>query len=183
MYSNEEKAIRFVIKAFENKRRIKEDIDMSFHSITVGFMLKNIGCNETIVISGLLHDIIEDTEYDYDYIKKAFGKEIADNVLAVSEDKTILDWKKRKDIFLKNINDKDENLILIELADKLHNLISDYDLYKIKGNEALSTLSTTYEMNKWFYLEFRKIFNERINNNTLLERYNDICDLYFGEKQ
>lgn len=95
MYSNEEKAIRFVIKAFENKRRIKEDIDMSFHSITVGFMLKNIGCNETIVISGLLHDIIEDTEYDYDYIKKAFGKEIADNVLAVSEDKTILDWKKR----------------------------------------------------------------------------------------
>lgn len=84
---------------------------------------------------------------------------------------------------MKNINDKDENLILIELADKLHNLISDYDLYKIKGNEALSTLSTTYEMNKWFYLEFRKIFNERINNNTLLERYNDICDLYFGEKQ
>ena len=58
MYSNEEKAIRFVIKAFEGQRRIKEDINLSFHSISVGYMLKDIGCSEEVVISGLLHDII-----------------------------------------------------------------------------------------------------------------------------
>lgn len=182
MYSNEEKAIKFVVKAFENKKRIKENIDMSFHSITVGFMLKNIGCDETTVISGLLHDIIEDTEYDYDYIKNVFNNEIADNVLMVSEDKTILDWKKRKESFLKNISNQEKNIMLIELADKLHNLVTDYDLWKIKGSDALSTLSTTYEMNKWFYLEFRKIFNEKIDNNVLLERYNNICDIYFGDE-
>lgn len=72
MYTNEEKAINFVFKAFENKKRIKEDINLAFHSISVGFMLKDVGCDNTTVISGLLHDIIEDTEYDYEYIEKNY---------------------------------------------------------------------------------------------------------------
>jgi len=73
-------------------------------------------------------------------------------------------------------------IILIEVADKLHNLLSDYDLWKEKGNDALATLSTTYEMNKWYYLEMKKLFNEKLDKNELLERYNNICNLYFGEK-
>jgi len=121
MYSNEEKAIKFVIKAFEGQKRIKEDIDMSFHSISVGFMLKSIGCSEEIVVSGFLHDIIEDTSYDYEYIKDNFGKKIADNVLILSEDITIKDFYKRKEVFIEKILQSNEDILLIELADKLHN--------------------------------------------------------------
>lgn len=179
MYTNEEKAIKLVIKAFENKKRIKEDINLSVHSITVGHMLKNIGCDEETVVSGLLHDIIEDTEYDYNYLKDNFSKKIADNVLAVSEDMTITDWKKRKEVFINNLCNQNENIILIELADKLHNLIFDYDLWLINGNDALATLNTSYEDNKWYYLEMKRIFNSKLNNNELLIRYNEICDLYF----
>jgi len=47
-------------------------------------MLKDIGCNEDVVVSGLLHDIIEDTEYNYEDIYERFGKTIADNVLFLS---------------------------------------------------------------------------------------------------
>jgi len=179
MYSNEEKAIKFVIKAFEGQKRIKEDIDMSFHSISVGFMLKSIGCSEEIVVSGFLHDIIEDTSYDYEYIKDNFGKKIADNVLILSEDITIKDFYKRKEVFIEKILQSNEDILLIELADKLHNLLSDYDLWKKKGNSALKTLDTTYEMNKWFYLKFKEIFNNRLKENELLSRYNNITRLYF----
>lgn len=179
MYNNEEKAIKFVIKVFEGQKRIKEDIDMSFHSITVGFMLKSIGCSEEVVVSGFLHDIIEDTSYDYEYIKDNFGKKIADNVLILSEDITIKDFYKRKEVFIEKILQSNEDILLIELADKLHNLLSDYDLWKEKGTYALKTLDTTYEMNKWFYLKIKEIFNNRLKENVLLKRYNDITKLYF----
>lgn len=48
-------------------------------------MLKDIGCNEEVVISGFLHDLLEDTKYDYKYFNDEFGKNTADNVLAVFE--------------------------------------------------------------------------------------------------
>ena len=173
MYTNEEEAIKLVVKAFENKKRLKEDINLSVHSLTVGFMLKDIGCDEKVVISGLLHDIIEDTEYDYDYLKENFGTEIADYVKAVSEDTSIKDWHKRKEIFIENLYNKNEDIILIELADKLHNLLSDYNSFQKEGKKGLAT-SVTYEDNCWYYLEMKKLFNEKLTNNRLLERYNNI---------
>lgn len=182
MYSKEEQAIKFVVKAFENKKRIKENIDLAFHSISVGFMLKNIGCREDIIVSGLLHDIIEDTDYQYNDILNMFGKNIADNVLALSENQDIKNFRERKAEFINRLSMQDNEIILIEVADKLHNLLSDYDLWKEKGNDALATLSTTYEMNKWYYLEMKKLFNEKLDKNELLERYNNICHLYFGEE-
>ena len=181
MYTKEELTIRFVIKAFESKKRIKEDIDLSFHSISVGFMLKNIGCNEETILSGLLHDILEDTNYDYEYIKDNYGKSIADNVLSLSEDKNIKDWKTRKIKFIENIKEKEENVIIVEIADKLHNLLSDYELYKQNGKSALATLNTTYEMNKWYYNEMLKLFESRVTNSKLLDRYSEMIDIYFND--
>ena len=179
MYTKEEQAIKLVVKAFENKKRIKEDINLAFHSISVGFMLKNIGCDEDVVLGGLLHDIIEDSDYDYEYLVNNFGKEIADYVLNVSEDMSIKDWKERKIAFMENLEKQDNNIVLIEVADKLHNLLSDYHLWEKEGSSALVTLKTTYEMNKWYYLEMKKIFNKKLDNNDLLYRYNNICKVYF----
>ena len=179
MYTKEEQAIKLVVKAFENKKRINEDINLAFHSISVGFMLKNIGCDEDVVLGGLRHDIIEDSDYDYEYLVNNFGKKIADYVLNVSEDMSIKDWKERKIAFMENLEKQDNNIVLIEVADKLHNLLSDYHLWEKEGSSALVTLKTTYEMNKWYYLEMKKIFNKKLDNNDLLYRYNNICKVYF----
>ena len=179
MYTKEEQAIRLVVKAFENKKRIKENINLSFHSISVGFMLKNLGCDEDVVLGGLLHDIIEDSNYDYEYLVDNFGKNVADYVLNVSEDMSIKNWKERKIAFMENLEKQDNNIILIEVADKLHNLLSDYHLWEEEGSSALATLKTTYEMNKWYYLEMKKIFKGKLEPNSLLDRYNNICKIYF----
>lgn len=181
MYTKEELAIKVVIKALEGKKRIKEDIDLSFHSISVGLMLKNNNCDENTVLAGFLHDIIEDSDYDYGYIKENFGEVVADYVLNVSEDMSIKDFKQRKMAFMENLEKCNNNIILMEVADKLHNLLSDYELWKKEGKKSLATLRTTYDMNKWYYLEMRKLFNKKINNNALLDRYNEICDMYFDD--
>lgn len=180
MYSTLEEAVRLVVKAFEGKKRAKEDIGLSFHSISVGFMLKDAGCDEETVLSGLLHDIIEDTSYNYDYLVEHFGKDVADNVLAISEDMSISDWKERKIAFIKNLATKNEKVIMVEVADKLHNLLSDYELWMIKGNDGLASIHATFEMNRWYYLEMKKLFNEKLKSNCLLDRYNKICEIYFN---
>lgn len=180
MYNTLEEAVRLVVKAFDGKKRAKEDIGLSFHSITVGFMLMDAGCDEETVLSGLLHDIIEDTSYNYDYLVEHFGKDVADNVLAISEDMSISDWKERKIAFIKNLATKSEKVIMVEVADKLHNLLSDYELWKIKGNDGLASIHATFEMNRWYYLEMKRLFNEKLKSNCLLDRYNNICKIYFN---
>ena len=181
MYTEIEEAIHFVFIAFKGKKRIKEDIDLAFHSISVGTMLAEAGMSKEIILSGLLHDIIEDTEYTYDDIKSRFGEVVAKNVLYLSENTDIKDFKERKLEFINRLKNQDnDDLIVAEIADKLQNLLSDYDLYKKEGNKALATLNTTYEMNMWYYKEMLDLFNSRISNNVLLNRYKDIVNEYFG---
>lgn len=145
----------------------------------VGTMLKNENCDINTVLIGYLHDVIEDTEYDYDYLKVRYGKDIADSVLMVSEDKSIKDYKERKTKFLDKLKKASNEILMVELADKLQNLLSDYNLYLEKGKECLNTEAKNYEEVKWYYLKFKQLFNERLNCN-MLDRFNVIMDIYFG---
>lgn len=58
MYTSEEKILHFIFIAFQGMKRKKENIDLVFHSVMVGNMLKNINSSEVIVNTGYLHDII-----------------------------------------------------------------------------------------------------------------------------
>lgn len=179
MYNLEERVIHFVFQAFHEINRKKENISLAFHSIMVGTMLKNIGCEESLILAGYLHDIIEDTSYDYDYLQQQFGKTVADLVLRVTENQTISDWRGRKEDVIIRLEKESRDVLLIELADKLQNLISDYDLYLEKGKESLNTEADGYEDLKWYYLSLKRLFNSHLENNDLLARYNEITTIYF----
>ena len=179
MYELEEDIIHFVFLAFEGLKRKKENIALAFHSIMVGNMLKNIGCDNDTVYIGYLHDVIEDTPYTYDDILDRYGKKVADGVLKLSENQNIENYVERKKDFIKKLEQEDENIILVEVADKLQNLISDYDQYLVKGKDFLVTQAGNYEELKWYYLELKKLFNSKISNNRLLDRYNEITERYF----
>lgn len=181
MYTEEEQAIHFVEKAFAGKKRIKEDIPLSFHSIMVGYMLKDSGYSKEVVLTGFLHDIIEDTKYTYEDIKHQFGQKIAENVLKVSENVTITDWIKRKEEFFDRMNTWPKEIFLVELADKLQNLLSDYNQWQESGSSGLQILSTTYEMNQWYYTSMQKKFHETIPNEPLLKRYDKLIKVYFQD--
>lgn len=181
MYTFEEDILHFIFIAFKGLKRKKEDIDLVFHSVMVGNMLKNIGCSENIVYTGYLHDIIEDTKYSYEDLKERYGKELADNVQKLSENTKILNYKERKEEFINRLKTYNNDLVLVELADKLQNLVSDYSLFLSLGKDALPTEAKTYEEIKWFYTELKKIFNEKLEESSLLERYNDIYEKYFKD--
>ena len=90
-------------------------------------------------------------------------------------------FKERKIEFMNRLKVAPRDIIIAEIADKLQNLLSDYELFKKDGKVGIATLSTTYEMNKWYYLEMLKIFEKRINNSKLLDRYKEIVNIYFKD--
>lgn len=181
MYTQLESAIHFVFEKFNGKKRTKEDIPLAFHSVSVAFMLVEEGCNYETVLTGLLHDIIEDSEITYEELKSLYGENIANKVLLLSEDQTISDFYKRKEKFIDQISKLSNELLLIEIADKLQNLLSDYEYYQKKGQKALSTDEISYDMNKWYYRKLLNLFESKITNSRLLDRYREIVNIYFKE--
>lgn len=97
----------------------------------------------------------------------------------MTEDQNITNYIDRKKEFIKRLETANDNIIVVEIADKMQNLISDYEQYKIRGKEFLVTEANNYDELKWYYLELKELFNKRINNNHLLERYNQIVYEYF----
>jgi len=85
------KAIKFLVdklldKNGEQKSIVKTNKLLVSHSLETAFCLKNLGYDNKIVIAGLLHDLLEDTETTKDEIKKLFGQKVADIVEVLSFD-------------------------------------------------------------------------------------------------
>jgi guanosine-3',5'-bis(diphosphate) 3'-pyrophosphohydrolase len=180
MENNIEKALKLVIKAHSGQKRRNEDIDFCYHPIAVAMNLQAYNMKEDIIIIGLLHDLIEDTDCDYEYIKNNFNTYIADSVLLLSEDKSIKDFKLRKQSFLKQIQNIEEDLLIVELFDKMHNLTSDYNYYNKVGMDMYKTSNSNYETIKWFYLSILDICKDNIKNKELINKFENIINYYFN---
>ena len=115
------------VDAHKNQRR-KSGEPYVFHPIAVAkIVASKIGLDATCIAAALLHDVIEDTEYSEKNIKELFGKKISKIVngltkiskLAKEENVSLQAENFRK--MLLTLND-DVRVILIKIADRLHNM-------------------------------------------------------------
>ncbi len=97
------------------------------HPVAVASILSDMRMDHETIMAALLHDVIEDTEYNYDDIATRFGKTVAELVQGVSK----LDKVKFKDIKEFEVSNlqkmflamtQDIRVILIKLADRTHNM-------------------------------------------------------------
>ena len=79
------------------------------------------GANPNLVVAALLHDAVEDQGVSFETIVREYGKQVADNVMEVTDDKTLpKDERKRKQV--EAAPKKSSGAKLIKLADKTSNL-------------------------------------------------------------
>jgi guanosine-3',5'-bis(diphosphate) 3'-pyrophosphohydrolase len=120
------KAHDFAVKAHEGQLRISGEPYIT-HPLAVSIILANLGLDDNTIVASLLHDVVEDTKIDLKDIKANFGEEIAllvDGVTKLSrieyyskEERQVENYRK---MFLAMA--KDVRVILIKLADRLHNM-------------------------------------------------------------
>lgn len=182
MYSKIEEAIYFIVKAYKGQRIKLENIDKCYHPIVVGHTIKDITNVDDVTVAAFLHDVIIDTEYGYEEIELKFGTLVADMVQDLSEDMSISKWLDRKKDYVKRLKSNfDINVINIAIADKTHELIILYDLFKKQGDKVWKNTSGSKEENCWLYREIYKIGKNNKANSKLLKRYKELLVLYFGE--
>jgi guanosine-3',5'-bis(diphosphate) 3'-pyrophosphohydrolase len=105
------------------RRKDKEASPYINHPIALADVLANEGGVEDPVTlcAALLHDTIEDTRTTYQELRKAFGKEIADVVMEVTDDKSLRKYvRKRRQI--EHAPYLSRRAKLVKLADKISNL-------------------------------------------------------------
>lgn len=97
------------------------------HPIEVASILVDIGLDTNTIAAALLHDVVEDSEYTYEDIEKQFGSEVAELVEGVTKLGKI-EYKSREEEQADNVRKmvlamaKDIRVVLIKLADRLHNM-------------------------------------------------------------
>ncbi len=125
-----QKAFDFANEAHKGVRR-RSGEPYILHPIAVAkIVVSNIGLGCKSIVAALLHDVVEDTEYTVEDLSNLFGEKVATLVEGLTKIKTVLDNEDKAEIksmqaenfkrILLTLND-DVRVVLIKLADRLHN--------------------------------------------------------------
>lgn len=143
-------AIIFATMKHKDQKRKGTDIPYIVHPMEVMQILTSMNCETDVIIAGILHDTLEDTNTTPEEIKNNFGDNVLKIVQTESEDKSKT-WKERKQHTIDCLKIDTRETKLVCLADKLSNLRSIYVDFLNVGNKVWERFNAPKENIKWYY--------------------------------
>lgn len=149
-----------------NQKRKGAETPYFGHILGVASLVVDEGGDEDEAIAALLHDAPEDQggEETLEEIRAEFGERVARIVHGLSD--TFEDpkppWRKRKEDYLAHLREEtDRSVLLVSIADKLHNARSIVLDRADFGEQVWERFTGGREGSLWYYGELVKIFDER----------------------
>ena len=119
-------AYEYAVKLHEGQKR-RDGSPYVTHCVATAEIIAEQGLDEDSIVAALLHDVIEDTPATYDDVKRQFGATVADIVEGVTK-LTRVQYTSHEEEQAENLRKmliamaKDIRVILIKIADRLHNM-------------------------------------------------------------
>lgn len=172
-----DKAIIFATNAHKGVERNGKGFPYIVHPLEVVSIIASITSDQKLLAAGALHDVIEDTDYTYEDIKKEFGEDVANLVQAESDEqipgmKPEESWKIRKEIALKKLKEAPIEIKIIALGDKLSNLRAIYTDFKKVGENVWNKFHVKDPvMHEWRFRALADAFSDLKGT----EPYREFC--------
>ena len=178
------KAIEFAAKAHSGQYRKGTRIPYITHLLNVAKTLIQLDCPESVIVAGILHDTLEDTRVNPDDILDAFGTEVADLVVSVSEpNRSDLIWENRKAHTIKSLKTASPEQLILSLADKMDNIRSIHEDHQRIGDRLWKRFNRPKEKQKWYYENLTNIFLEKLTDEKclhLVKSFKEEVEKVFG---
>jgi len=175
------KALYFAADAHKNQKRKGSDMAYIVHPVEVAMILLENNMPEDLIIAGLLHDVLEDTDKSKIDIENEFGKKVLDLVVGASEElegREKKDWKTRKIHTIQYLSSASWNIKCIACADKLSNIRSMLRDFDEIGNDLWKRFNETKPSEQlWYYNELVKCLSDLEKYDFYIEFKNSVDTL------
>ena len=148
------------------------------HLLAVASMVIGEGGSEDAVIAALLHDAVEDQggQETLGKIRMLYGEKVAEYVLDLTDTDVTPKppWKERKVCYLAHLQKVDGEVLLISLADKVHNLRSIYFDLQRYGESAWERFNAPKDEILWYYQSLNEILAKKLGDIPLVNEFKRI---------
>ncbi len=146
-----ERAVEMASLAHGAQKRKGTEMPYLVHPCSVGLLLAGAGCPEDVVVAGLLHDTLEDTDLEPEAIRREFGDAVLAIVQGCSEPAKSVPWEERKRHTLHLLETASDEIRLVSCADKLHNVRSMGADRERLGEVVWTKFKRGREQQAWYY--------------------------------
>lgn len=151
------------------------------HLVATAFTLMDYTEDEDVIIAGLLHDTLEDTDYTIEELQEDFGGRVREIVEAVTEPKSTPDnrisFKERKQVYVEKLKKGPREAVLVAAADKIHNFRTIVEDYTDAYDRYLQDFGKNFEERLEAYQNIANVINNRPDGHILAE-FNHVFEEY-----
>jgi (p)ppGpp synthase/HD superfamily hydrolase len=151
------------------------------HLFAVAMIAVDYTNDEDVLITALLHDTLEDTDYTPDELQTDFGGKVREYVEALTEpadtDKKKYSWKETKEMYAKHLRKAPQEALLVAAADKIHNMRAMVEEYYDDHSRFMKEFSGSLEDRLIQYQEIANVLNRNLKSD-ILNEFNHVFTEY-----